>query len=268
MREVVDADGQQTSTTPRLIPDRNAFHASTAALYVQDEWRITGRLTLNFGLRWDQMVQYVTAGQVSPRLNLVWRATDSTVVHAGYARTFTPPQFELVTTPALAAFENTTNAPFSLTNGLPRPERANRFDIGVSQRLFGNLTLGIDAYYKDVQDLLSDVQQTFANAMIYNRVGTEVFNLAKKLRMLFNEKSRKPRFELSAKLEELRAQRETRAAPLPAPSSSSTAAMPVRSVAVFQDAAEMTEPMSGVERAGETTETGFASVRNLSISIP
>ena len=160
----LDANGDPVDD-PFVIDNRGGRTGWLYGVYMQDEWRITGRLTLNFGLRWDQMVQYVTAGQVSPRLNLVWRATDSTVVHAGYARTFTPPQFELVTTPALAAFENTTNAPFSLTNGLPRPERANRFDIGVSQRLFGNLTLGIDAYYKDVQDLLDFGQ--FGNAIIF-----------------------------------------------------------------------------------------------------
>jgi len=133
--------------------------------YVQDEWRVTDRFTVNVGLRWDQMVQYVTAGQISPRLNAVWRPTDTTTLHAGYARTFTPPQFELVTTPALAAFQNTPNAPYSLTNNLPLPERANRFDAGLSQKIFGNLTLGVDGYYKDVQDLLDFGQ--FNNAIIF-----------------------------------------------------------------------------------------------------
>eukprot|EP01032_Pedospumella_encystans_P012332 gene12332-14275_t len=127
-------------------------------------------------------------------------------------------------------------------------------------------------HYKDVQDLLSDVQQTFANAMIYNRVGTEVFNLAKKLRMMFNEKSRKPRFELSAKLEELRAQREARAAPQSVSSMAVTSVTAVRSVAVFQDAPDKSEPLSGVEKASETAletaGTGSASVRQLCIEIP
>eukprot|EP01032_Pedospumella_encystans_P012075 gene12075-13993_t len=127
-------------------------------------------------------------------------------------------------------------------------------------------------HYKDVQDLLSDVQQTFANAMIYNRVGTEVFNLAKKLRMMFNEKSRKPRFELSAKLEELRAQREARVAPQSVSSMAVTSVTAVRSVAVFQDAPNKSEPLSGVEKASETAletaGTGASSVRQLCIEIP
>ncbi len=58
---------------------------------MQDEWRITDKLTLNAGLRFDQMWQYVNANQLSPRLNLVYKPLDGTTLHAGYARYFTPP---------------------------------------------------------------------------------------------------------------------------------------------------------------------------------
>lgn len=147
------------------LEDRNARTGWLYGGYAQDEWRITDRLTLNAGLRWDQMVQYVTAGQLSPRANLVWRATDTTSVHAGYARTFTPPQFELVPTATLERFVGTTNAPNSLRSDPVRPERAHRFDVGVSQRFGERLTLGFDAYYKDVRDLLDFGQ--FGNALIF-----------------------------------------------------------------------------------------------------
>jgi len=160
----LDADGNAVDN-PFAINNSGGRTGYLYGGYIQDEWRITEAVTLNVGLRWDQMVQYVTAGQVSPRVNLVWRLTGTTTLHAGYARSFTQPQFELVTTPTLAAFQNTTNAPFSLANTLPRPERAHRFDLGVSQRLFGSLTLGIDAYYKDVTDLLDFGQ--FGNAIIF-----------------------------------------------------------------------------------------------------
>ncbi|SDD99672.1 TonB-dependent receptor domain-containing protein [Belnapia rosea] len=75
--------------------------------------RITPRLMLNFGVRWDQVAQSVTAGQVSPRVNIVWKPSDTTTFHAGYARTFTPPQFELVQAGSIARYEGTTAAPFS-----------------------------------------------------------------------------------------------------------------------------------------------------------
>jgi outer membrane receptor protein involved in Fe transport len=110
-------------------------------------------------------VEYVTAGQVSPRVNLVWRPTGTTTLHAGYARTFTPPQFELVQNSTIAQFADTTGASPGTQNDPVRPERAHRFDAGVSQRLGGNLTVGVDAYYKDVRDLLDFGQ--FGNALIF-----------------------------------------------------------------------------------------------------
>ena len=71
----------------------------------------------------------------------------------------------LVQTPALVAYQNTTNAPNSLINSPALPERANRYDIGISQRLFETLTLGATGYYKQVQDLLDFGQ--FGNAVIF-----------------------------------------------------------------------------------------------------
>ena len=65
----------------------------------------------------------------------------------------------------LAQFAGTTGAPANLQNSPVQPERAHRFDIGVSQRLGPNLTLGVDAYYKDVRDLLDYGQ--FGQALIF-----------------------------------------------------------------------------------------------------
>ncbi len=149
---------------PFTLNDRNSKVGYLYGLYVQDEWRITDRFTVNFGARADWMDQYVAAFQLSPRINAVWRATDATTLHAGYARTFTPPQQELLATSTLTQFQNTTNAPFSLRNDAVRPERAHRFDVGVSQRLGGGVTVGVDGYYKDVRDLLDFGQ--FGNALI------------------------------------------------------------------------------------------------------
>ena len=49
------------------------------------------QLTLNAGLRFDQLYQYVDANQLSPRLALVYKPFAGTSIHAGYARYFTPP---------------------------------------------------------------------------------------------------------------------------------------------------------------------------------
>ena len=48
-------------------------------------------LTLNTGVRFDQMWQYQNANQLSPRVSLTYQPIETTTFHAGFARTFTPP---------------------------------------------------------------------------------------------------------------------------------------------------------------------------------
>jgi outer membrane receptor protein involved in Fe transport len=133
--------------------------------YLQDEWKITNQLTLNTGLRFDQMFQYVDANQFSPRVSLTWKPTGDTAFHVGYARTFTPPQqviaapvnLALVTPPTAPANTQTPAVPI---NDPVLPERANVFDIGVVQKIgaIPGLEVGLDAYYKLASDLLDDGQ--------------------------------------------------------------------------------------------------------------
>ena len=76
---------------PFTVFDSSSKTGWLIGTYLQDEWRITNQLTLNAGLRFDQMYQYVNANQLSPRISLTWKPYDGTTFHAGYARNFTPP---------------------------------------------------------------------------------------------------------------------------------------------------------------------------------
>ena len=135
-------------------------------VYLQDEWKATGKLTLNYGLRYDMMNEFVKAHQLSPRLGAVYSLTPATTLHAAYARYFTPPPTELVSPGSLALFANTSAAaPAGVPNDPVLPERTHYFDAGVSHRLTSSLTLGVDAYYKIVSDLLDEGQ--FGPAPIY-----------------------------------------------------------------------------------------------------
>lgn len=141
--------------------------------YLQDEWRINNQMTLNAGLRFDQMYQYVDANQLSPRISLTWKPTDGTTFHAGYARNFTPPQqviaaptnLALVTPPTAPANTQTPAVPL---NSPVLPERSNVFDVGVVQKIYPipGLEVGVDGYYKIAKDLLDDGQ--FGAAYVLN----------------------------------------------------------------------------------------------------
>jgi outer membrane receptor protein involved in Fe transport len=150
--------------TPFPIVDSNSKVGWIAGLYVQDEWRLSDKLTLNFGLRFDQMWQYVNANQLSPRLNLVYKPLDGTTFHAGYARYFTPPSQVIAAPTNIAATANTTAQPENFQQNPVLPERSHYFDVGVVQKITPNLQVGIDAYYKIARDLLDDGQ--FGQALI------------------------------------------------------------------------------------------------------
>jgi len=126
--------------------------------YLQDEWKITNQLTLNAGLRFDQMWQYTNANQLSPRISLTWTPFDGTVFHAGYARYFTPPPQVLAAPTNLALVQNTTQQPEVNLADPVKPERSHYFDVGVTQRLMPGLDVGVDAYYKNARNLLDDGQ--------------------------------------------------------------------------------------------------------------
>jgi outer membrane receptor protein involved in Fe transport len=147
---------------PFSIFDSSARTGWLIGTYLQDEWRISNQLTLNAGLRFDQMIQYVDANQLSPRISLTWKPFDDTTFHAGYARNFTPPQQVIAAPTNLALVSNppNTQTPAVTTNDPVLPERSNVFDVGVVQKIHAipGLEVGLDAYYKIARDLLDDGQ--------------------------------------------------------------------------------------------------------------
>ncbi|MBS0296842.1 MAG: TonB-dependent receptor [Proteobacteria bacterium] len=157
--EVLAVDGAgHAANTPSVIIDNGARNAQSYSAYVQDEWKPIEALTINYGLRFDLVDALRNENQLSPRLNFVWTPTESTTLHGGYSRYFTPPSFELVTSQTLTKFVGTTAAPISLTNTTPFAERADYFDLGVQQKLLPGLTLGVDAYYRKSRNLLDEGQ--------------------------------------------------------------------------------------------------------------
>jgi outer membrane receptor protein involved in Fe transport len=153
--------------TPFTIVDNGGKTAETYSAYLQDEWKLAEGLTLNYGLRFDQFNGFRDENQVSPRVNLVWQATPATTFHAGYARYFSPPPFELIANESVQKFAEpipgrpditTTAAPALTTDTTPFAERANYFDVGVEQKLDHGLTVSLDSYLKYSKHLVDEGQ--------------------------------------------------------------------------------------------------------------
>jgi outer membrane receptor protein involved in Fe transport len=152
---------------PVTLNDYTSKVGWTAGGYVQDEWRMRPDLTLNTGVRFDQMNQFVSANQVSPRIALVYEPFADTTLHTGVSRFFTPPMQAQSTPNNLALFQNTTQQPTIPLDDRVRPERATYFDVGMDQKVLSGLTLGLDAYYKRSTDTLDDGQ--FGQAVVLDQ---------------------------------------------------------------------------------------------------
>ena len=155
----VDGAGVQTTDVPQTIADNGAKTQWTYSVYLQDEWKILNDLTVNYGLRADDVNGYRDEKQLSPRINAVWTPLAGLTVHGGYARYFNPPPFELVGAETVTKFQGTTAAPPSSLDTQPYAERQNYYDVGVEQKLFARtLTLGVDSYYRQSKNLIDEGQ--------------------------------------------------------------------------------------------------------------
>jgi outer membrane receptor protein involved in Fe transport len=158
--------------TPFAITDRHRKNGQLYGVYLQDEWKLTPKLTLNYGARYDVIRAYTHESQLSPRANLVWNPAPLTTLHLGYARNFTPPPQELIAPSTLALYNGTTKQPVIQFGGPVKAEREHYFDGGIEQRFAGGFKLGVDAYYKIKRNLLDEGQ--FGSGLILSP-----FNYAK-----------------------------------------------------------------------------------------
>jgi outer membrane receptor protein involved in Fe transport len=153
-----DANGTPISDHPITIADGSSKTGGIYGLYLQDEWRILPTVTINYGGRFDVVDEFTHENQFSPRVNVVWKPTPTTTLHAGYARYFTPPPFELVSATSVNLFANTTAAPQVTQDNAVKAERDNYYDAGIDQVILPGLRAGVDFYFKQATDLIDEGQ--------------------------------------------------------------------------------------------------------------
>jgi outer membrane receptor protein involved in Fe transport len=152
------------SIVPISIKADSSKLGTTSSFYIQDQWSISKALTLNYGVRYDQVSAYIKENQWSPRINLAFQATENTALHAGYSRYFTPPAQQLLTQNSINQFIGTTGEALTPYSDPIKAERTNYVDIGISHKVNAQLSLTADLYYKQITNLLDEGQ--FGQALI------------------------------------------------------------------------------------------------------
>jgi hypothetical protein len=143
----VDANGNQTSSTPITVV--NNAHATNlvGGIYIDDLWQINPKLKLNYGLRWDVLTGFTNNNQFDPTINLSYLVTPDTTLHSGFARYMQVPSFQGISPTAPTAFAGTSaEGPPGVST--PLTEDDFEFDTGVVHHLTPQITLSQDAYYE------------------------------------------------------------------------------------------------------------------------
>ncbi len=155
----LDGAGNQAGA-PETFNNSSYVPAYSYGFYLQDEWKVTKELTLNYGGRMDfYQSSLIRQNQLSPRINAVYKIDKNTTIHGGYASYFTPPPLENIPQGTVTEFAGTTGA---ATPGVPNDpvesERANYFDLGITHQFTSNYQVGLDGYYKQATNLIDDGQ--------------------------------------------------------------------------------------------------------------
>jgi hypothetical protein len=142
-----DAIGEQTSSVPERVLTGSSATNVVASLYLSDLWRLSERVSVDLGLRGDDLTGYTHAQQLSPRVNLAFRPDPDTTLHAGFARYLQVPSFLGIAPTTQAAFAGTTaQGPPGVP--LPIAEDDYLYDAGLMVHPTPRLTVSLDNYYE------------------------------------------------------------------------------------------------------------------------
>ncbi len=161
---VFEGNSEEHSDDPINLADNSKNKANLYGIYLQNEWQASQKLTVNYGARFDIARGLVKDQHLSPRIGSVYSLTEKTKIHASYANYFTLPPTELVSSSNLGQYNGTTNQSEVPTNNKIKAETVDYYDLGISHQLTSSLNLGLDGYYKNINNLLDEGQ--FGEALI------------------------------------------------------------------------------------------------------
>jgi len=153
----VDANGDQSSTTPIRVINNDRATNILAGVYINDLWQLTDQLRANIGVRFDSLSGFTNHQQVDPTFNLTYMLSPQTTFHGGFARYMQEPSFQGISPTAPAAFAGTTAAG---PPGTPDPltEDDLEWDAGVVHHLTPHVTVSQDSFFEITRHYLDTGQ--------------------------------------------------------------------------------------------------------------
>lgn len=148
---VLDTNGNQiynlnagVNTLPTVTSSRSGYYR---AAYVQDTWRVTSKLTANYGVRYDMFKRDEITGSTNstlkknflgPRVNLSYALQPGLLARASYNRLFIQPPVSQGATIGTTA----------------NPETINQYETSLEKQFGGRQTVKLAYYYKQIRNEL------------------------------------------------------------------------------------------------------------------
>ncbi|MFZ0246905.1 TonB-dependent receptor [Candidatus Binatus sp.] len=156
------AMGHPATTPISLTANLNKINL-VYGVYLQDDWQITDRLSVNFGSRWDRVSGFTVNSQFSPTINFVYKPRTDTTLHAGFARSFQVPNFQNVSSGIFKLFAGTTGAVGTSPSGNTSPftETDYTWDTGFTHQFTPHLAYAQDNYFRIDRHYLDEGEFAF-----------------------------------------------------------------------------------------------------------
>ncbi|MGB6552591.1 MAG: TonB-dependent receptor, partial [Candidatus Binataceae bacterium] len=153
--------GVPLDTPISVISDLNKINL-VYGVYIQDTWKLTHTLSVNYGSRWDRVSGFANDSQFSPTINFTWKARPDTTIHAGFARNFQVPNFQNLSS-GITKLSGTTGG---VGPGIPLStslyaETDYTWDVGYKHEFAPNLILTQDSYFRIDRHYLDEGQFGF-----------------------------------------------------------------------------------------------------------
>ncbi|QDR79734.1 TonB-dependent receptor plug domain-containing protein [Sporomusa termitida] len=126
----------------------NGIKLTNRALYLQDEWKITGQWKLTGGLRYDNNSGF--GSHTTPSINLGYKFSDKTNMYLGRSEYFIPP--------SPTHLYNT-----SYGNPNIKPETGHTSEVGINHRLDDTLVASAHIFKRDSKNRIGYVYPRYTN---------------------------------------------------------------------------------------------------------
>ena len=153
----------------------NSIYTMESGLYVEDDWKISGRLKANIGLRVSHYVANKTSfTNPEPRVSARYSITERSAVKASYA--LMNQYLHLLSSTGVSL---PTDLWVPATRNL-RPMQSQQWALGWAQELPKGINLTIEGYYKSMQDI-SFYKEGASFLLIDNPEGAQGINWEKNI---------------------------------------------------------------------------------------